>query len=154
MPTAVWCDSKAVPCFAPHGSHTPLLGPDDLRPDRKPALGKAVGDNAGAQRPVPDIGDLAGVEIPGRSPIRDLVVPDLALARGIVDAPAMTPLRIIFDAVGRVGDHQMRHGIAQQKLHEVRVPAVAARDTMRSELPDVPRPRYRHLSRYQSRAHI
>src|SRR5580704_17433701 len=35
MPTAVWCDSKAVPCFAPHGSHTPLLGPDDLRPDRE-----------------------------------------------------------------------------------------------------------------------
>jgi len=29
MLTAVWCDSKAVPCFAPHGFHTPLPGPHD-----------------------------------------------------------------------------------------------------------------------------
>jgi hypothetical protein len=35
MPTAVWCDSKAVAYFAPHGSHTPLLGPGDQRPDRE-----------------------------------------------------------------------------------------------------------------------
>jgi hypothetical protein len=34
----VWCDSKPVPCFAPHGFHAPLLGTHDLRPDREASL--------------------------------------------------------------------------------------------------------------------
>jgi hypothetical protein len=49
---------------------------------------------------MPDIGNLAGEQIPSGSPIRDLVVADFTLSRRIVDAPAMSPFRIVFDAKG------------------------------------------------------
>jgi hypothetical protein len=39
----------------------------------------------------------------------------------------------------------VRHGIAQQKLHKLRIPAIAAGDAMRSKLPDVTGLRYRDL---------
>ena len=79
----------------------------------KPLLSEAFGDDGRTQCTVPDVGDLAGEQAPGRRPIRDLVVADLALSRRIVDAAAMTPFRIVFDAIGRVGDHQLRHGARQ-----------------------------------------
>ena len=94
---------------------------------------------------MPDVGDLAREQVPGRRPVRDLVVLDFALARGVVDAPAMAPFRIVLDAVGRVGDHQCGHVPGQQRLHQARISAVAAGNAMGSELPDVSRLRYRDL---------
>ena len=61
----------------------------------------------------------------------------------------MPPFRIVFDAVGRVGDHQLRHSARKKRLHQARIPAVAAGDAMGSELPDVARLRYRDLGDFR-----
>jgi hypothetical protein len=90
-PVALLSDSVparlVLPMVVALAHYQALFGPDDLRPDRETALEETLGNNAGAQRPMPDIGNLARVQVPGRSPIRDLIVFDLALARGVVDAP-------------------------------------------------------------------
>jgi hypothetical protein len=57
----------------------------------------------------------------------------------------MSPFRIVFDAIRWVRDHQVRHGARKQRLHEVRIPAVAAGDAMGSEQPDIAGLRYRNV---------
>src|SRR5262245_6742422 len=76
-----------LPVVVALAHYKPLFGPDDLRPDSETALGEALRNNAGAERPMPDVRHLAWEQVPGWSPIRDLVVFDFALSRGVVDTP-------------------------------------------------------------------
>src|SRR5437763_4033049 len=55
-----------------------LLGPDNFGSDRKAHFDQAVGDRAGMQRPVPDIGNVAREQRPSGGPIRPLIVSDIA----------------------------------------------------------------------------
>src|ERR1700692_1671821 len=79
-PVALFSDSVpaglVLPVVVALAHHQALFGPDDLRAYGETALGEALGNNAGAERPMPDVGNLAWVQVPGRSPIRDLVVFD------------------------------------------------------------------------------
>ena len=63
-----------------------LLGPDDLGADGEALRDQALGDRRGVQRAVPDIGDVAGEQRPGRAPVGAIVVLDLAAPCGLVDA--------------------------------------------------------------------
>jgi hypothetical protein len=40
---------------------------------------------------MPDVGNLAGEQVPAQCPIRDFVVADFAFSRGVVDTSAMAP---------------------------------------------------------------
>src|SRR5262245_1638758 len=88
---------------------------------------------------MPDIGDLSWEEIPGRRPIGDLVVLDFSLPRRVVDPAAVAPFWVILDAIRWISDHQLRNRARKQGGHQAFIPAVATRDAMGSELPDIAR---------------
>ena len=77
-----------LPMVVAAGEHQPLLGPDDLAADGEAAGLEALGDGGGVQRPVPDVGDLAGEERPGLAPVGPVVVHHLARALGRRSSPA------------------------------------------------------------------
>ena len=123
--------------------HHAVLGPDDLRPEVEAAGGEALGDGRGVERAMPDIGHLAAEQRPGRAPVRPVVVQHVAGAPGGGPGRLIAPGRIVADAVGRVGDHQVRPRPGQRQLHGRAVGAVAADRPMRSEQPGVAGPRHR-----------
>src|SRR4029450_12186582 len=100
-----------LPVIVALAHHQPLLGPDDLRPDRKAALGEAFGNDGGAERSMPDVSNFAGEKVPGRGPIRYFVVTDFSLSRGAVDTAAVTPFRIVFDILEDAGEDVVRHSL-------------------------------------------
>src|SRR5262245_16038491 len=87
----------------------PLLRPYDLRTDGESTLCQTVSNDGRTECPMPDISNLAGEEVPSWGPVRNLVVADLAFSRRVVDTSAVTPFRVVFDTIGWVRDHQLRH---------------------------------------------
>src|SRR5262249_42864842 len=92
---------------APH--HEALLGPYDLRADREPLSKKTLCNRRSVQCAVPDIGDIARKERPRRSPVRLVVVKDLACSFRAIDARPVTPGRFVRTAVWRIGANQGRN---------------------------------------------
>ena len=60
---------------------------------------------------MPDVGDVPWS--PSWLPIRLLVIADLVGLGRVVHTRAMTPSWIVVDAVGWIGDHQMRGGAVE-----------------------------------------
>ena len=67
-----------LPVIVAAAEHKPVLGPDDLRADVEARGLEALGDGAGVERAMPDIGDVAGEQRPGLAPVGAVVVSDLA----------------------------------------------------------------------------
>ncbi len=65
-----------------------VLGPDDLRADLEVAALQAGLDGRRELAGVPDVGDVAGEQRPGRAPVRLVVVVDLAELAGFRLTPA------------------------------------------------------------------
>ena len=126
-----------LPVIISPAENEPVLGPDDLRPDGKTGGGQAFGDGRGMQRAMPDIGHIAGKQRPGRAPVGTIVVQHLAGPFGLGRARLVAPGWVIFHAIGRIGHHQERLHIAQQPSDHIGGCAVAADQTVRSQLPDV-----------------
>jgi hypothetical protein len=101
---------------------------------------------------VPDIRDVAREERPRLTPIGAIIVLNLAecsaadlsgsaVGPSAIDRCAVTPPRIVFDAIGRVGDHQVRLDAAEHALDVRRDRAVAAEEAMPPEDPQIARHR-------------
>ena len=98
----------------PPGENQTFLGPDDLGADVEAAGDKAFRDRGRVQRPVPDIGHIAGEEGPGLAPVGAVVVQDHAGALGLLAGQRfVAPGGIVFDAIRRVGDHEVRPDAGQ-----------------------------------------
>ena len=121
----------------------PALVPDDLLVVQEADPQQAVEHLAREHRGVPDVSDLEarhqfecfGPVGPGVAGDRGLGValgPLLHVAGlgrpAAVQAGAIAPLGIELDAVGRVGDHQLRLAVAQEPRHILRAGGVAAED--------------------------
>ena len=113
----------------------------------KPADLEALGDGRRMQRAVPDVGDVAGEQRPGLAPVGAVVVQHLAGAAGRGGAGLVAPGRIVVDAVGRVGDHQLRLDAVEQALDVGRHRGVAAEQPVRAEQPEIAGQRDRVLRR-------
>ena len=136
-----------LPVVVAAAEHQPLLGPDDLAADREAAGVEAVGDGGGVQRPVPDVGDLAGKQRPGLAPVGPVVVQHLAGAPGRGGARPVAPGRVVGHAIGRIGRHQMRPHPAEQPRHVGGIGGAAAEQPVAAEQPEVAGPRDRHRRR-------
>ena len=95
-----------LPVIVTAAEDQPVLGPDDLRPDGEARVRQAVGHGRGMQRAMPDIGDITREQRPCLAPVGPVVVQHLAGAFGLRGPGLVAPGGIVFDAVGRVGDHQ------------------------------------------------
>ena len=115
-----------------------ILSPDQLRADLEVAFLEAGLDRRRELAGVPDVGDVAREQRPGRAPVRLVVVVDLAeLARVQVHAGAGAPGRVIIDAVGRVGDHESRGDTVQRPSHVLGARGIAADQPVATEDPHV-----------------
>ncbi len=115
-----------LPVVVASSDYEPLLGPDDLGADRKAVLLEALCNRPRVQRAMPDVGDPAREERPRLAPVGDPVVTNLPHPLRVVDARPMPLLGIVVHAIGWIGDHQLRHGLAEQGRDDVSVGAVAA----------------------------
>jgi hypothetical protein len=85
---------------------------------------------------MPDIGDGPGKQQPGFPPVRPVIIGELAhVVRITVHAGIGPPLRVIVNAVRRVGGHQMRLDRSQGGFDIVPGCTVAAQDTVAAEQP-------------------
>jgi len=89
---------------------------------------------------VPDIGDIAGEERPSLAPVRTIVVGYPARAGGGRYTSIVAPGRVVVDAVGRIGDHQMRANIANEARDIRSTSRVAAKEAMTPEDPEIAGP--------------
>ena len=132
-----------LPMIVATAEDQPVLCPDDLRPDGEARVRQAVGHGRGMQRTVPDIGHIARKQCPSLSPIGAVIVQHLAGTLGLGSTCLVPPRRIVFNAIGRVGDHQQGADIAQQTPDHISTGAVAADQAVRPQLPEIARHRYR-----------
>ena len=89
----------------------------------KPQGFKRILHHVGEAPGMPDIGDLAGKQRPGRAPVGTLVIGHLAHLAGIgIDPGPFSPSRIVIHAIRRVGDHQMRMHTRKQALDRLSTP--------------------------------
>jgi len=98
---------------------------------------KTFRDRRGVQSAVPYIGDIAGEQGPGGSPVGLVVVTDLSASGRPIHPQAMTPSRVVFDPIGRVGDHEFGCQAAQQRGDRTGVGTVATANAVRSRQPDI-----------------
>ena len=136
-----------LPVVVAAAEHQPLLGPDDLAADGEAGRLEALGDGRRVQRAMPDVGDVAGEQRPGLAPVGAVVVQHLAGAPGRGGAGLVAPGRVVVDAVGRVGDHQLRRHAVEQALDVGRHRGVAAEQPVRAEEPEIAGHRDRVLGR-------
>ena len=109
-----------LPMVMPAAERKAVLGPDDLGADLEAHRCQASPARAGVAPGVPDIGDRAWKQRPGIAPVRAVVVGDLAEpVLVVVDAGVLAPSRVVVDAIGRVGDHQVRLHAAENLLRRL-----------------------------------
>ena len=92
---------------------------------------------------MPDIGNLTGEQCPGFPPVGAVIVGDLASAGGRANTSLIPPRWIVFDAIGRIGDHQVRLGPSQQAVHVGGHRAVATQQPVLAHDPQITRARHR-----------
>ena len=89
---------------------------------------------------MPNIGDRAREEGPGRAPVAAVVIGDLAeLGPVQVDAGPCPPGGIVLHPIGRIGDHEVGNDPVQSSLDGLGIRAVAADETVGAETPHVAR---------------
>lgn len=93
---------------------------------------------------MPDVGDIAREQRPGLTPVGTIVILDHTGRPAAPGTFALTgldgiisPGRIVVDAIGRVGDHEMRGGTGQQAGHVIGIGAVAAQQAVGAEVPEI-----------------
>ena len=122
------------------------LVPDDLATNVKADSKQGGFHLAGVQASVPDICNITRKQRPSLTPIRVIVIEDLAESLSGAADPSLTPPSgIVADAVGRVGDHQVRLDAAEHALDVRGDRAVAAEEAVPSEQPQIARLRHRML---------
>ena len=136
-----------LPMVMPPPEHEPVLSPYYLRPDVEPARDQAVRDGAGVEGAMPDIGHIAGEQLPGLAPVGPVVVLHLADSRGVAEPGPVAPRGVILHAVWRIGHHQVGTHAGEHALDGRRVGAVAAHQPVASQQPDVAQPADWHLGR-------
>src|SRR5258708_40053416 len=106
-----------------------VLDPDDLSAGLEAAGGEPVGDDGAVHGGVPDIGDVAGEQRVGLTPVGAVVVEDLSgRVLAAPETPALAPGRLVADPVRGVGDHQRGVDAAESFGDVCRSGAVAGLD--------------------------
>src|SRR5258707_13774374 len=103
-----------LPVVVTAAEHEPWLGPDDLGADVEVAAGKTGCDFARMQRTVPNVRHRARKEGSGRATVRTVIVGDAFGPGAVVNAGALSPRRIVGNAIRRVGDHQLGPEVGQE----------------------------------------
>ena len=115
-----------------------LLNLDDLGPTLQPATRQVGTHDIAVQRSMPDIRDIPSKQRIGLPPVGAVIVKHFALRElAGTDAAAPSPTRIIGDTIRRIGDHQIRPGSRQHRLHVRRVGAVATANPVVAQQPYV-----------------
>jgi len=133
-----------LPVVVPTPEDQAVLGPYDL-PARmvKPRRGQAFRPPSWRATRHANVGDIAREQRPRLAPVGPVVVQDLARALGDGDAGAVTPGRVIADAVWRIAHEQVRPRPVQSLRNRFRVRGVAAHQPMAAESPDIAQARGR-----------
>jgi len=130
-----------LPVIVATAERESVFGPNDHRAVFKPARLKRLKHLAREHRCVPHIGHLAREKRPRLAPICAVVVQDFAELLVVeIDASTRTPAWVVFHAIGRVSNHEMRHAPPQQGLDLVSACAIAAHDPMPPQHPHIARP--------------
>jgi len=112
------------------------LIPNDLRPRNEAGAPQTLLDGRGVQRAVPHVGDIPREQLPGRLPIRAVVVRDLS--DGARAWPhLLSPGGVVIHSIRRVGDHQPRPAAGKQSGDGSTVARISADQPVTAKLPNV-----------------
>ena len=95
-----------LPVIIATAQYQPLFGPNDLRPDCEAAGLKAFSNRRRMQCAMPDIGDIAGKQRPGLTPVGAIIVQHLAGAFRLGRPRLVAPAWIVFHTVRWIADEQ------------------------------------------------
>src|SRR5262249_46085855 len=97
--------------------HKVWLNPNQLGSDLKPGGFETAPDNGSLNAGVPDVSERSRIKYVGLLPIRTVVIQDRSYGPIRFTECAIPPVRIVFNAVWRVCNHDIRNVAFQELFH-------------------------------------